>query len=109
LQEIAVKSQHRLSEQTVILNRNRNAGGGRISESLFSNFSFDSNTSLMSTDVKVDPTKQGNELENGTNRKLQGASKLVGQLEFQTRFRFEKIGKNSMTLVYNVYGDQFSQ
>lgn len=77
----------------------------RISESL-SNFSFGLNTSLMSTDVKVDPTKQGNELENGTNRKLQGASSWLINSDLKYDFVLRKDWKNSMTLVYNVYGDR---
>jgi len=77
----------------------------RINESL-SNFSLGFNTSLMSTDVKVDPTKQGNELENGTNRKLQGASNWLINSDLKYDFVLRKDWKNSMTLVYNVYGDR---
>lgn len=77
----------------------------RISESL-SNFSFGFNTSLMSTDVKIDLTKQGNELENGTNRKLQGASSWLINSDLKYDFILNKDWKNSMTLVYNVYGDR---
>lgn len=78
---------------------------GRINESL-SNFSLGFNTSLMSTDVKVDPTKQGNELENSTNRKLQGASSWLINSDLKYDFVLRKDWKNSMTLVYNVYGDR---
>lgn len=77
----------------------------RINESL-SNFSLGFNTSLMSTDVKVDPTKQGNELENSTNRKLQGASNWLINSDLKYDFVLRKDWKNSMTLVYNVYGDR---
>lgn len=77
----------------------------RINESL-SNFSLGFNTSLMSTDVKVDPTKQGNELENSTNRKLQGASSWLVNSDLKYDFILNKDWKNSMTLVYNVYGDR---
>ncbi|MFV8441075.1 outer membrane beta-barrel protein [Flavobacterium sp. LB2P44] len=77
----------------------------RINESL-SNFSLGFNTSLMSTDVKVDPTKQGNELENSTNRKLQGASSWLINSDLKYDFVLRKDWKNSMTLVYNVYGDR---
>jgi len=77
----------------------------RINESL-SNFSFGLNTSLMGTDVKVDPTKQGNELENSTNRKLQGASSWLINSDLKYDFVLRKDWKNSMTLVYNVYGDR---
>lgn len=78
---------------------------GRINESL-SNFSLGFNTSLMSTDVKIDPTKQGNELENSTNRKLQGASNWLINSDLKYDFVLRKDWKNSMTLVYNVYGDR---
>jgi outer membrane receptor protein involved in Fe transport len=77
----------------------------RINESL-SNFSLGFNTSLMSTDVKIDPTKQGNELENSTNRKLQGASNWLINSDLKYDFVLRKDWKNSMTLVYNVYGDR---
>ena len=77
----------------------------RISESL-SNFSLGFNTSLMSTDVKIDLNKQGNELENNTNRKLQGASSWLINSDLKYDFILNKDWKNSMTLVYNVYGDR---
>ncbi|MFV8365298.1 outer membrane beta-barrel protein [Flavobacterium sp. XS1P27] len=77
----------------------------RISKSL-SNFSLGFNTSLMSTDVKIDLKKQGNELENSTNRKLQGASSWLINSDLKYDFILNKDWKNSMTLVYNVYGDR---
>ncbi|MFV8376224.1 outer membrane beta-barrel protein [Flavobacterium sp. LB1P71] len=77
----------------------------RISESL-SNFSLGFNTSLMSTDVKIDLNKQGNELENSTNRKLQGASSWLINSDLKYDFILNNDWKNSMTLVYNVYGDR---
>jgi outer membrane receptor protein involved in Fe transport len=77
----------------------------RISESL-SNFTFGFNTSIMSTDVKIDLTKQGNELENSTNRKLQGASNWIINTDLKYDFTLNTAWKNSMTLVYNVYGDR---
>lgn len=77
----------------------------RINESL-SNFSLGFNTSLMSTDVKIDLKKQGNELENSTNRKLQGASSWLINSDLKYDFILNKDWKNSMTLVYNVYGDR---
>ena len=77
----------------------------RINESL-SNFSFGFNTSLMSTDVKIDLKKQGNELENSSNRKLQGASNWLINTDLKYDFTLNKDWKNSMTLVYNVYGDR---
>lgn len=77
----------------------------RISESL-SNFTFGFNTSLMSTDVKIDLTKQGNELENSKNRKLQGASNWMINSDLKYDFTLNNDWKNTMTLVYNVYGDR---
>jgi outer membrane receptor protein involved in Fe transport len=77
----------------------------RISESL-SNFTFGFNTSIMNTDVKIDLTKQGNELENSTNRKLQGASNWMINSDLKYDFTLNTDWKNSMTLVYNVYGDR---
>ncbi|KIC02603.1 TonB-dependent receptor [Flavobacterium sp. JRM] len=77
----------------------------RLSESL-SNFTFGFNTSIMSTDVKIDLTKQGNELENSTNRKLQGASNWIINTDLKYDFTLNTAWKNSMTLVYNVYGDR---
>jgi outer membrane receptor protein involved in Fe transport len=77
----------------------------RISPAL-SNFSLGFNTSLMSTDVKIDLKKQGNELENSKNRKLQGASSWLINSDLKYDFTLNKDWKNSMTLVYNVYGDR---
>jgi len=77
----------------------------RIHESL-SNFSWGFNTSLMSTEVTIDITKQGNELENSTNRKLQGASDWLINSDLKYDFTINKDWKNSMSLVYNVYGDR---
>jgi outer membrane receptor protein involved in Fe transport len=77
----------------------------RIHESL-SNFSWGFNTSLMSTDVTIDITKQGNELENSKNRKLQGASDWLINSDLKYDFTINKDWKNSMSLVYNVYGDR---
>ena len=79
--------------------------GNRISESL-SNFTFGFNTSLMNTDVKIDLTKQGNELENSKNRKLQGASNWMINTDLKYDFTLNNNWKNTMTLVYNVYGDR---
>ncbi|CAD0003291.1 TonB-dependent receptor [Flavobacterium chungangense] len=77
----------------------------RISESL-SNFTFGFNTSLMNTDVKIDLNKQGNELENSTSRKLQGASNWMINTDLKYDFTLNNEWKNTMTLVYNVYGDR---
>jgi len=77
----------------------------RISESL-SNFTFGFNTSLMNTDVKINLAKQGNELENSTSRKLQGASNWMINTDLKYDFTLNNEWKNTMTLVYNVYGDR---
>lgn len=77
----------------------------RIHESL-SNFSWGFNTSLMNTDVTIDITKQGNELENSKNRALQGASNWLINSDLKYDFTINKDWKNSMSLVYNVYGDR---
>ncbi|WP_310559888.1 outer membrane beta-barrel protein [Flavobacterium sp.] len=77
----------------------------RIHESL-SNFSWGFNTSLMSTDVTIDITKIGNELENTKNRALQGASNWLINSDLKYDFNINKDWKNSMSLVYNVYGDR---
>jgi outer membrane receptor protein involved in Fe transport len=76
----------------------------RINKSL-SNFSLGLNTSLMSTNVKIDLNKQGNELENSTKRKLQGASSWLLNSDLKYDFIIKE-WKNSMTLVYNIYGDR---
>jgi outer membrane receptor protein involved in Fe transport len=77
----------------------------RIHESL-TNFSWGFNTSLMSTDVTIDITKAGNELENSKNRALQGASNWLINSDLKHDFNINKDWKNSMSLVYNVYGDR---
>ncbi|MWB93423.1 outer membrane beta-barrel protein [Flavobacterium sp. GA093] len=79
--------------------------GNRISESL-SNFSLGFNTSLMDTDVTIDLTKQGNELENSKSRKLQGASNWMINSDLKYDFTLNNDWKNTMTLAYNVYGDR---
>jgi outer membrane receptor protein involved in Fe transport len=77
----------------------------RISKSL-ENFSWGFNTSLMSTDVTIDIKKEGNELENSRNRALQGASNWLINSDLKYDFNINKDWKNSMSLVYNVYGDR---
>ena len=75
----------------------------RINESL-SNFSFGFNTSIMKTNVTVDINQ--NQIENSTSRKLQGASDWLINSDIKYDFEFNKIMKNSITLVYGVYGDR---
>ncbi len=77
----------------------------RIHESL-SDFSWGFNTSLMSTVVTIDIAKTGNELENSKNRALQGASNWLINSDLKYDFNINKDWKNSMSLVYNVYGDR---
>lgn len=77
----------------------------RINEHL-SNFSLGFNTSIMSTDVTIDTKKQGNELENSTHRDLQGASNWLINTDLKYDFVLNNDWKNTMTLVYNVYGDR---
>lgn len=67
-----------------------------------SNFAFGMNTSLMKTNVKV--AFGGSSLENESNRKLQGASEWIINSDLKYDFEFNEIMKNSMTLVYGVYG-----
>jgi outer membrane receptor protein involved in Fe transport len=75
----------------------------RINESL-SNFSFGFNTSIMKTKVMVDINQ--NQIENSSSRKLQGASDWLINSDLKYDFEFNKIMKNSITLVYGVYGDR---
>ena len=77
----------------------------RISESL-SNFTFGFNTSLMNTDVTIDLTKEDTKLENSKNRNLQGASNWLINSDLKYDFILNNDWKNTMTLVYNVYGDR---
>ena len=73
----------------------------RISESL-SDFSFGFNTSLMYTKVTIDPIK--NAAETNPDRQLQGASPWLINADLKYEFDLSKNWKNTMTLVYNVYG-----
>ncbi|HLF50731.1 TonB-dependent receptor [Flavobacterium sp.] len=75
----------------------------RIHQSL-SNFSLGLNTSLMKTDVNVDLVQ--NPLENNSSRKLQGASAWLFNSDLKYDFEFNEIMKNSISLVYGVYGDR---
>lgn len=69
---------------------------------VLSKFAFGLNASLMKTDVKVD--FGGSSLENESSRKLQGASEWIINSDIKYDFEFNEIMKNSMTLVYGVYG-----
>lgn len=75
----------------------------RINKNL-ENFSFGFNTSLLKTDVKVD---FGNtSLENESSRALQGASSWIINSDLKYEFEFAKEMKNTISLVYGVYGDR---
>lgn len=75
----------------------------RISKSL-SNFSLGFNTSLMKTNVSVDLAQ--NTIENNSKRKLQGASDWLVNADLKYEFEFNETMKNTMSLVYGVYGDR---
>jgi outer membrane receptor protein involved in Fe transport len=75
----------------------------RISKSL-SDFSFGFNTSLMTTNVNVE--FGSNSLENQKSRELQGASKWIVNSDLKYEFEFNEVMKNTLSLVYGVYGDR---
>mgnify|MGYP003602097418 CR=1 FL=1 len=75
----------------------------RISKSL-SNFSFGFNSSLMKTEVTID--KEQNQIENSSKRKLQGASDWLINSDLKYELQFSEIMKNTISLVYGVYGDR---
>lgn len=75
----------------------------RINQSL-KNFSFGLNSSLMKTKVTVDFAT--NPLENNKTRKLQGASEWLINSDLKYEFQFNEEMKNTMSLVYGVYGDR---
>jgi outer membrane receptor for ferrienterochelin and colicin len=58
----------------------------------------------MKTKVTVDINQ--NQIENSTSRKLQGASDWLINSDLKYDFEFNKTMKNSITLVYGVYGDR---
>lgn len=75
----------------------------RINKSL-SNFSLGINASLMKTTVNIDLAR--NPLENSSSRQLQGASEWLFNSDLKYDFEFNEIMKNSISVVYNVYGDR---
>jgi outer membrane receptor protein involved in Fe transport len=75
----------------------------RVSKSL-SNFSFGFNTSIMTTNVDVE--FGSNSLENSPSRDLQGASNWIVNSDLKYEFEFNEVMKNSISLVYGVYGDR---
>jgi outer membrane receptor protein involved in Fe transport len=75
----------------------------RISKSL-SNFSFGINTTLMATNVDVE--FGGDSIENSSSRDLQGASNWIVNSDLKYEFEFNEVMKNSISLIYGVYGDR---
>jgi outer membrane receptor protein involved in Fe transport len=75
----------------------------RIFQAL-SNFSFGFNTSFLQTKVNVNYGV--NSLENSPSRALQGASNWLINSDIKYEFSFNKTMKNTMNLVYGVYGDR---
>ncbi|WP_428224104.1 TonB-dependent receptor domain-containing protein [Flavobacterium sp.] len=67
-------------------------------------FSMGFNTSLMLTNVSVDLDQ--NPMENKASRRLQGASEWLINADLKYDFEFAEDLKNTMTLVYGVYGDR---
>lgn len=71
---------------------------GRFSNHL-KDFSLGFNTSLMSTNVK-----STNPIETHRNRELQGASNWIVNSDIKYQFNLNSDWKNTMTLVYSVFG-----
>jgi outer membrane receptor protein involved in Fe transport len=74
----------------------------RISDN-FKNLSLGFNTSLMYTKVTIDKT---NTTETNPNRKLQGASPWLINADLKYDFDFSSNWNNTVSLVYNVYGER---
>lgn len=70
----------------------------RLTDALKS-FSLGFNTSLMYTKVKVNNT-----IETNPDRQLQGASPWLVNTDLKYEFDFSSKWKNTMSLIYNVYG-----
>jgi outer membrane receptor protein involved in Fe transport len=80
----------------------------RISKSL-SSFSLGFNTSLMYSKVTIDKVKNKSETIVGDEnpvRQLQGASPWLINADLRYDFKFNENWKNTVTLVYNVFGDR---
>lgn len=80
----------------------------RLSKS-FADFSLGFNTSLMQTEVTIDKVKNSIETvaqNDNSVRQLQGASPWLINADLKYEFDFNKDWKNTITLVYNVYGDR---
>jgi len=75
----------------------------RISSAL-SNFYLGFNASLMYTKVKLDQNRTSNIDTFSDERELQGASAWMMNSDLKYEFDFSEKWKNTMSLVYNVYG-----
>jgi outer membrane receptor for monomeric catechols len=58
----------------------------------------------MKTDVSINLVT--NPIENSASRKLQGASEWLFNSDLKYDFQFNEVMKNSISVVYNVYGDR---
>lgn len=82
---------------------------GRLSENL-SKFTWGFNTSLMQTNVKVNPTfvnsngTSSESIETHRDRDLQGASKWLINSDVKYQFDFSEKWSNTVSLVYSVFG-----
>ncbi len=80
----------------------------RVSKSL-SNFALGFNTSLMHTEVTIDKATNGYETiarDENPVRQLQGASPWLINADVRYDFKFNENWKNTLSFVYNVYGDR---
>lgn len=69
-------------------------------------FSLGVNTTLMYSNVNINTNNSSETIASDSNpsRKLQGASPWILNADLKYEFDFNKNWKNTMTLVYNVYG-----
>lgn len=72
----------------------------------FKNLSLGLNTTIMYSNVKINTINSSETIANDKNpsRNLQGASPWIINADLKYDFDFNKNWKNTMTLVYNVYG-----
>lgn len=77
----------------------------KISKTL-QDLSFGLNTTLMYSKVNINTVNSSETIANDANpsRKLQGASPWIINADLKYEFDFNKKWKNTMTVVYNVYG-----
>jgi outer membrane receptor protein involved in Fe transport len=83
--------------------------GSRVNQNL-KDFSLGFNTSLMKTQVTVNPVTVNpdgsivNSIETHKSRELQGASKWLINSDFKYQFSFNEKWENTMSLIYSVFG-----